>query len=212
LHLRELQTDLDAEPGDLDRERGRREDAVQEVGPVQERRVVQQERRADAVAIDRRAGTCVLGQLDELTRGVGVGLARRQPEQQLRERILERLPEHGADLLRRALVLAHRVLERAHLADGVVSRAAEAAVDRALDDTAERPEGECDCERRRGSHPGRAATGDHTEPDRHTAVRAGEEDCEHGVDERAVHEPLDRVQPIARHRHADRHRDGRLHQ
>ena len=89
---------------------------------------------ARSLALDLGARAPVVRQpRDELAGRVGVGLARGQPEEERRERVAERLGEHGHDLFRLAPALAHFVLEVAHATDALVARPAETAVDEILD-------------------------------------------------------------------------------
>ena len=52
LNFGELDTDLDPQARHLDRERRRGEDAVEQVAPLEQRRVVEQHRRAHVVTLD----------------------------------------------------------------------------------------------------------------------------------------------------------------
>ena len=61
LDLGELEPHLDAEARHLDRERGGREDAVQEVVSVEKRRVMEQHGRQVAVPIDIGSRAIVIG-------------------------------------------------------------------------------------------------------------------------------------------------------
>jgi hypothetical protein len=211
--LGELQPHLDPQPGDLDRERRRREHAVEQRPPLEQLRVVEEHTGAYAVAPDLRAGAAVLRQVrDELAGRVRVGPAPGRPEEQRRERIVQRVREHVPDLLGGASPLAHLVLERAHMPHALEPLAREATVDRALDGGAERAEHHRDRERGSGDRPVGAAAGEDAEDQRHGRVRTGEHQRQEGVDERAVDQPLDGVQAIAGNGDAHRRRDRRLHQ
>ena len=112
LDLLQLQAHLDPQARDLDRERGGGQDLAQRDAALQQGRVVQQHRRARALARDLRARPAIVRQRrDELAGGGRVGLAGRQPEEQLGQRIAQRLGEHVADLLGGTQALAHLVLE-----------------------------------------------------------------------------------------------------
>ena len=205
LDLGELEADLDAEPGHLDRERRSGGHAVEQVALLRERRVVEEQCGPRVVSADLRARpTVLLDPPDDRTGRVRVGRRLRQPEEELGQRVVQRLREHRRDLLRRAAAVAHLVLERPHEPDAVVARAAVAAIDGVLDPRTKRAKGDGDDERRDRRHPGGATTRDHPEPDGDRRVRAHEHDGQDEVDERAVDELLDRVQPVARHRDSDR--------
>ena len=150
LHLLQLQADLDAQARDLDRQRGCREDVAQRDPPLEQRRVVQQHRRAQPFARDLRVRAPVVRQRGhELTRRGRIRLALGQPEDELGEGVAQRLAEHPADLLRRPESLAHLVLEILDDAQALEASTIEAAVDDALDPRPQRAEGERHDERRR---------------------------------------------------------------
>ena len=62
LDLGELVADLDAQPRDLDRERGRGEDVAEQIRLLQQPRVVKQHSRAGSLALDLEARPAVVGQ------------------------------------------------------------------------------------------------------------------------------------------------------
>ena len=142
--------------------------------------------------------------VDELARRGRVGLALGQPEHELGERIAQRLAQHAADLLRGPEPLAHLVLELLHGAQALRARAVEAAVDDALDPRTQRAERERDDERPGSRHPGRAAAERHSRDERDRDVRRCEQQRQRAVDRRPVDQALDRVEPVASHRDADR--------
>ena len=155
LDLGELEAHLDAQPCDLDRERGRGEDVV---AAGRAARAAPGSCSSTAVrAPSRSISECArpssrqLGH--ELAGRVGVRLGLRQPEEHLASGSPKRLRQHRADLLRRAPALAHLLLEGPHAADALVSRPAEAPVDEILDARPQRPERERDGERRRPRPP-----------------------------------------------------------
>ena len=205
---------LDPQPRHLDRERRRREDAVAAgLGA----RAASGRAGACAVRVSSRrdltAGSRIVRQLHELARRHRRALRSREPEAELGERVAERLREHAADLLRRAAAVAHLVLERAHEAHALVPRPPVPPVDDVLDARAQRPERERDDERRRARRPTtsrrRRAT---PRPTVIAAYDAEQQECQRRVDESAVDDPLDRVQPVAEHGDPDRGRDRHLHQ
>ena len=92
--------DLDPQAGHLDRESRRGEDAVEQVAPLEQRRVVEQHRRAHVVTLDLAASARVVRELVQALAGrVRVRLGLRDPEEDLREWILQRVREDRADLL-----------------------------------------------------------------------------------------------------------------
>ena len=120
LDLRELQTHLDAQPRHLDRERGGAEDPVEQVAPLPEGRVVEEHGGARVVAPDLALRALVPRQRPrDVAARIGVRLGLRQPEEELGERVADRLGHDGADLLGRAQSVSHLVLERAYEADAV---------------------------------------------------------------------------------------------
>ena len=133
LHLGELEPNLDAKSGHLDREPGSREHAVEQVATFVQRRVVREHGRAHVVATDLPSRADIERKVDELAACIGVGLRLGEPEEELGKRVAECFGEHGADLLRCAASVADVVLEGTHQADTVVARTAKAPVHEILD-------------------------------------------------------------------------------
>ena len=162
-HLGELDPHFDPQPRHLDRERRGREDAVEQVAPLEQRRVVEQQRRAGVVAPDlapARARPRWLAGLPVASAYASVSGSQKK----LGERVAERVGEHGADLLRRAPPVADVVLEGPDELHALVARAAEAAVDDVLDARPQRPERNRDGERRDGDDPRRVTADDTPRP------------------------------------------------
>ena len=97
-------------------------------------------------------------------------------------------------------------------AQRVIARGGEAPIDGALHPLAQRPEGRGRRQRRRRGDPRRPAAGRDAEPERDRGVDARQQQRQHAVDERAVDQPVDVVEPVAQHRHTDRDRDRAQHQ
>ena len=106
--------------------------------------------------------------------------------------------------------VADLVLERAHAPHPVVARPAEASVDDILDAPPEGKEPDGDDERRHRRDPFGAAADEDAQPDRQACERAHEQGGQRHVDERAVDETLDRVEPVPGHGNSDRDRHGDL--
>ena len=112
--------------------------------------------RAPSRVISEHARPSAGSARDDLPGRGRVRLAGREPEEEVGERVAQRLGEHALDLLGRADALAHLVLERLHRAQPVGARAVEAPVDDRLHARAQRPERERDDERARRRHPSRS--------------------------------------------------------
>ena len=213
LDLVELAAQLDAEPCDLDREAGRLDDLLEQSRPPLVDGAVEHHPEREPRARDRRSHATVLRLVagGPATR-IDVELALGQEEAQLEPGVGEHLAEHRLDRLGRGASGA-QVLEEAHdPRSRVVASAAEAAVDRVLHPRAQRPEGDRDEQRRHGRRPGRAAAERRAEQQGGRRIGAGEQQGEHAVDERAVDDPVDLVEAVAKHRHADRRRDRPEHE
>ena len=142
LHLGQLQPQLDAQAGELDRHRGGVEHAAQQV-----RRGRRVQEHAE-VAADHRALAPVVGQLDRAPVAVGVGPGLGQLEDERGVAVAERERDHRADVLRLGAPVADLVEEVAQHPHGVEAAAREAAVDQRLQPVAQRQEGERGGDRR----------------------------------------------------------------
>ena len=118
--------------------------------------------------------------------------------------IAERERQRGADVLGLGAAVADVVEEGAQHAHALVAGAREPAVDGVLQAAAQRPERERGGERA-GRRRQRGVAGQPPREQRDHRVRAGQQRGQEAVDERAVDEAVDRVQPVPRH--GDRHRD-----
>ena len=147
---------------------------------------------------------------DDARGAAGIGLARREPVEQLGARIPQRRGEHGADLLRLAPSLADIVHERVDALQPVIARPVEAPVDRGLRPPAQRPEGARDKDGGERRDPGRATADSDTREQRDGGIQEPERRGHGRVDERPVDQPVDLVEAVAGHRDADRERDGSL--
>ena len=104
-------------------------------------------------------GALVVGRLHQhCPEAIGVGVARRQPKEQLCARVAKGCGEHGSDFLRLSPPLADIVDERSHPSDPLVAEAVEAPVHRSLSPAPQWPEGNRDRQDCEARHPGRAAT------------------------------------------------------
>ena len=96
LDLGELAAHLDPQPGDLDRQPGRADDALEQVGALAQRRVVHDGRERER---PRAAPACARGRppgrLDHAARSHRRRPRRREPEEQLQPGIAERLCQHA---------------------------------------------------------------------------------------------------------------------
>ena len=161
--------------------------------------------------LDLRHGAPVGGRIADDARGAAdIGLARREPVEQLGAGIPQRRGEHGADILRLAPPLADVGDERVHALQPVIARPIEAPVDRGLRPTAQRPKCARDEDRGERRDPGRAAADGHTPEQRDGGIQEPERRGHGRVNERPVDQPVDLVEPVAGHRDPDRERDGSL--
>ena len=142
---------------------------------------------------------------------VGIRLAGRQPKEQLGARVPQGGSEHRADTLGFASPLADVVDKRQHTTQPVVAPSVESPVDRSLSPPPQRPEGTCNHERGERRHPSRASARNDTADYCDDGIHETERCREQGVDERAVDQSIDLVQPVAHYGDAHRERDGRLH-
>ena len=111
------------------------------------------------------ASSLVLRQLVQpLSGGIGVRARLGHPEEELRERILQGVGEHDADLFGCSHADAHLVLERANPSNTLEPRAAVPAVDEILDSSAERTERKRDDQRCQRDDPRGVATDDDPSP------------------------------------------------
>ena len=211
LDLRELDAHLDSQARDLDREARGGENAAEQVGAVEQRGRMQEDGDLLAAVLDLRHGAPVGARVADDARGAaGIGLARREPVEQLGAGIPQRSGEHGADLLRLTQPLADIVDERVDALQPVIARPVEAPVDRGLSPPAQWPEGARDDDRGERRDPGRAAADGDTREQRDGGIQEPERRGHGRVDERPVDQPVDLVEPVAGHRDPDRERDGSL--
>ena len=205
LHLGQLQPQLDAQAGELDRHGGGAEHALQEIGGggcVQEHA---------EVAPDHGARAPVVGQLDRTPVAVRVGPGLGELEDERGVPVVERDRDHGADVLRLRVAVADLVEELAQHPHRVEPPPREAAIDQRLQPVAQREEDERGGDRRQRGRQLRSAH-DLADQQRHERVGRHQQPGQRGVDQRAVDEPVDRVQPVAADRHRHRGRRPRLQQ
>jgi hypothetical protein len=154
----------------------------------------------------------VTGRVDDhRSEAIGVRIARRQAEEQLDARVPEGCCEDEPDILRLSPPVRDLVDERAHATQPFVAEAVESPVHRSLCPTSQGAEGGRDREYCEGRHPGRPSADRDTREQRDDGVHEGERRSQNRVDESAVDQPVDFVQPVARYcnAHGDCHR--RLH-
>jgi hypothetical protein len=94
----------------------------------------------------------------------------------------------------------------------VIARPGEPPIHGALHPLAQRTEGRRCRQRRRRGDPCRPAAGRDSEPERDRGIDARQQQRQHAVDQRAVDQPVDLVEPVAQHRHTDRDRNRAQHQ
>jgi hypothetical protein len=112
LDLGKLQPQLHAQPRELHRRRRRGDHRTQQVGPVAQRRVVQEQAELAVVAADHGPRAIVIGQrVEHVTEAVRVGAGRGQPEHDLGPRIAERQCHGLADVLGLGATVPHLVEE-----------------------------------------------------------------------------------------------------
>jgi hypothetical protein len=92
-----------------------------------------------------------------------------------------------------------------------VAEAVEAPIHRSLRAIPQWSEGSRDHEDGEARYPARTTTGSNARKKSNDGVQEAERNRDEGVDERPIDQPIDFIQPIARHSHADRDRDGGLH-
>ena len=204
VHLHELQPHLHSEPGDLDCQARCLENAVEEIGAVEQVAPVPEQPDLLPSMLDRRQCTLPFGRpLDDAACAVGVCVARREPKDQLRARIAQGRCELGSDLLRLSPPVADVVDEGAHASQTFETRAGESPVDHGLRPSPQRPEGKRDDDRANGGRPRRTSADDHACHYRNDAVDETERRSYERVDERPVDQAIDLVQPVAHHGDAD---------
>ena len=123
------------------------------------------------VAMDLATGSLVVRELVQPVAGrVGVRACLGDPEEDLRERILQRVGEHDADLLGGSDAVPNLVLEGANPSNTLVASPAEPTVDEILDLCAQGTERQRHDERRQRDDPRGFAADDDAEPDRDRRV------------------------------------------
>ena len=208
LDLRELAADLDAQARDLDRQPRRADRAVEQVGTLGQRRIVDDRREREAAAAHGRAHPPGgIRALDHAARRVDLDVAV-EAEAQLEPGIAERLREHGAGRLGRRAPRAQLFEEVLDRPQARVAVAVEAAVDEQLHPRPQRPNSSGDGERRRRR--GHRRAGADRDPDRERDRREDgrQRRAQRDVDQRPVDQPVDLVEPVAQDRdaHRGRHR------
>ena len=116
----------------------------------------------------------------------------------------KRVGEHDADLLGCPDAVANLVLEGANPSNTLVASPAVATVDEILDSCAQGTERKRHDERRQRDDPRGVAADDDAEPDRDRRVDGEEQERQRHVDERAIDEAIDRIQPVPHDRDPDR--------
>ena len=210
LDLGELHADLHPQARDLHGEPRGAQDAVQRVGTIEERGIVQQQPELEVAAPDGRAGpppVLVARRLAQAAVGPGEALGGRKPEQDVEPAVVERPREHHTDLLGLGAAGAHVLEEGVDTAHALVAPPGEATVDDPLRRVARRPKGDGHGERRERGRPRRATPEQDTDEHDDRRVRRRERRRQGHVDQRPVDKPIDLVQPVARDRHGHRRRD-----
>ena len=159
----------------------------------------------------RRGGNAARHRLHHRTEAIGVRIALGQTKEQFDARVAEGCCEDEPDVLRLSPALTNLVDERAHAAQPVVTEPVETPVDRRLCPTSHRSEGDRDRQHGNGRHPGRSPADHDTREQRDGGVHEAERGSENRVDESAVDQPVDLVQPVARDSDANGKCHRRLH-
>jgi hypothetical protein len=208
--LRELDADLGPQPGQLDREPRRVQDASQQVRPRPERRAVDHDGKLLAVAGDASASERACTRVrDEPTGDVGVPLAPGEPEPDAQVPVAQRRAQGLLDALGAGRPASDRVLEGPHPPQALVALARDAAVDLALDPAPERAERHRDRQGRDGGAEERPAPQEQPGAEHDHGEGAAEHDRDGAVDDRAVDDAVDLVQPVTCDRDPDRDADRR---
>ena len=140
-----------------------------------------------------------IGALDHAARGVDLDVAV-EAEAQLELGIAERLREHRAGRLGRRAPRAQLLEEALDRPQARVAGAVEAAVDEQLHPRSQRPEEQRDGERRRRRGQRRAGADRDPDPERDRREDRGQRRAQRDVDQRAVDQPVDLVEPVAQDR------------
>ena len=173
-----------------------------------ERRIVQDGSEPQVAAPHERDSLVAAGRdLSRSPARVDVARLARQREDEFQRRIAEGLGERAARVLRQRTTGAQVGEMALDAPQTLVAGAVEAPVDDALRPSPQLTERERRGQRRRRRRERRAGPERDAERQRHRAVGRRQQRGQRHVDERAVDEPIDLVEPIAHHRDADRQRD-----
>jgi hypothetical protein len=212
LHLGQLEPHFNSEARNLNCQARRGENSAEKIGTVEQGGLVPEECDFLPSILDPCRGARVIGQVgNDAPDAIGVHIARRQPEEQLSTRVAKRRGKHGGNVLGLSPPLAHVVDKGAHASQPFVAEAVEAPIHRSLRAIPQWSEGGRDHEDGEARYPARTTTSSNARKKSNDGVEEAERNRDERVDERPIDQPIDFIQPIARHSHADRDRDGGLH-